>query len=209
MKKTIKIILWDFGGVLTNSPIQNFYKYEKKNNILPGTLIKINNHNKLTNAWAKLEKNEVDKEGFSKLFLREAKELKIKDKLDVEKILECLDVELNLEMVKVFLKYKNKIPCACLTNNIPENINCKASKTFKKFKKNFSHVFESSKIGLRKPEEEVYKYVTKKLNVCSENILFIDDLGINLKPARMLGFNTYKVVNTKDTKLFLQNLLEL
>ncbi len=208
MKSIIKVILWDFGGVLTNSPIQNFYKYEKKNNILPGTLININNHNKYNNAWARLEKNEIDKEEFAKLFLKESKELKIKDKLDIEKILECLDVELNHEMVEVFLKYKNKIPCACLTNNIPENINNKASITFKKFKKNFSHVFESSKIGLRKPEEKIYKYVIEKLNVRPENILFMDDLGVNLKPARTLGFKTYKVVNTKDTKIFLKNFLE-
>ena len=208
-KKTIKIILWDFGGVLSTSPLHNFYEYEKKNNIPLGTLIKINSHNKFNNAWAKLEKNLINKNEFTKLYLKEANDLNINSKLNVEKILECLNVELNPEMKNFFLKLKKKIPCACLTNNISENISHNEKNIFKNFKKNFSHVFESSKIGLRKPEVEIYKYVLNKLSIPAKNILFIDDLGINLKPARMLGMNTYKMENTKSLIIFLQKLLEL
>ena len=184
MKKIIKIILWDFGGVLTNSPIQNFYEYEKENDIPKGTLIKINSHNKFNNAWAKLEKNLINKEEFTELFLKEARDLNIKNNLNVEKILECLNVKLNTELKDYFLKIKDKIPCACLTNNMAENISSNKKNAFESFKKNFSYVFESSKIGLRKPELEIYKYVLYKLSIPAKNILFIDDLGINLKPAR-------------------------
>ena len=186
-----------------------FLKYENKYNIPPGTIIKINSHNKLNNAWAKLEKNQINKNTFIKLFLEEAKELKIKDKLDVEEILECLDVKLNKDMVDFFLKIKNKIQFACLTNNISESINSKANKTFKSFSQHFSNVFESSKIGLRKPEIKIYKHVIAKLEVNPENILFIDDLGINLKPARSLGMHTYKMINTQNTKDFLSDFLEI
>ena len=42
MYKIIKLILWDFGGVLTKSPLQKFIEYESKFNIPQGTIIKIN-----------------------------------------------------------------------------------------------------------------------------------------------------------------------
>ena len=209
MNKIIKLILWDFGGVLTKSPLEKFSKYEKKNNITPGTIIKINSFNKYDNAWAKLEKNLIDKKEFSALFLMEANNLNIKDKLDVNKILNCLNVELEPSMVDIFFKLKKKIPAACLTNNISKNILKNSNSPFDNFKVNFNYVFESCKLGLRKPEEAIYKYVLNFLKLSPENILFIDDLGINLKPAKKLGFNTYKAVTPKDTRVFLKSLLEI
>ena len=102
MNEAIKLILWDFGGVLTKSPLLKFTEYETQFNITKGTIIKINSHNKLNNAWAKLEKNIIDKKKFSELFLREAKELNINEKLDIDKILDCLNVELETTIVDVF-----------------------------------------------------------------------------------------------------------
>ena len=209
MNEDIKLILWDFGGVLTKSPLHKFIEYEKKFNITPGTIIKINSHNKFNNAWAKLEKNLINKKKFSELFLKEAKELNIKNKLDIDKILECLNVELETTMVEVFMKLKNKLPFACLTNNVAKNVYRNSNNNFESFKDNFNYVFESSKLGLRKPEEEIYKYVLKVLNLSPKNILFIDDLGINLKPAKKLGFHTYKAVSPKDTQTFLEGFLEV
>ena len=84
-----------------------------------------------------------------------------------------------------------------------------ANKAFEEFKDNFSYTFESSKIGMRKPEIEIYKYVIKKLKVNPENILFIDDLGINLKPAKIIGMKTYKMLDYNNIKQYLFNLLDL
>ena len=136
MKQVIKMILWDFGGVLTKSPLLKFTEYESENNINHGTIVKINSHNKLNNAWAKLEKNLVNKKEFSRLFIKEARELNIKAKLDTDKILKCLDVDLEKKIVEVFFKLKNKIPLACLTNNISENINKNSNSAFESFKSN-------------------------------------------------------------------------
>ena len=94
--------------MLTNSTIRNFLEYEKKNNLLPGTIIKINSHNKFENAWAKLERNEINKKEFEKLFLEEANELNYSFKIDVEKIFKCLDVKLNTKMVNLFFQVKKK-----------------------------------------------------------------------------------------------------
>ena len=207
MKKKIKLVLWDFGGVLTNSPIKNFYHYEKNYNLPLGTIVKINSQNKYNNAWALLEKNLINKKEFSDLFSNEAKDLNLKHNFNIEEILECLDVKLNKSMVKLFFQVKEKVECACLTNNIDKSIHYNASETFTKFKKYFSKTFESSRLGLRKPEEEIYRHVMANVNINAENILFIDDLGINLKPAKIIGFNTYKMVGIKQIKQYFKDIL--
>ena len=201
---TIKIILWDFGGVLTESPIKNFQKFENDNNYLLNTIIKINSNNKYKNAWAKLEKDEVSIKEFSKLFTEEAKEFGIKN-INTSKLLKCLNVKLNTKMVKLLQHIAKFYTCVCLTNNFKKM----STSNFENIKKNFSLIVESSKIGMRKPEKKIYIYVLNLLKVNAEEILFIDDLGINLKPARELGFHTYKFTNTNDTISFMKNMLNL
>ena len=57
----------------------------------------------------------------------------------------------------------------------------------------FAHVIESSKVGLRKPDPRIYGLVCEKLGVTPREAAYLDDLGINLKPARALGMHTIKV----------------
>ena len=145
----IKIILWDYGGVLTESPIKNFQKFENDNNYILNTIVKINSYNKYNNAWAKLEKDEISIEKFSKLFKEEAKQFGITN-INTDKLLECLNVKLNIKMVELLKNISKFYTCVCLTNNF-KNMN---SSNFEKIKHNFRLIIESSKIGLRKPENK-------------------------------------------------------
>ena len=201
---TIKIILWDYGGVLTESPIKNFQKFENDNNYILNTIVKINSYNKYENAWAKLEKDEISIEKFSILFKEEAKQFGITN-INTDKLLECLNVKLNIKMVELLKNISKFYTCVCLTNNF-KNIN---SSNFEKIKHNFRLIIESSKIGLRKPEKQIYTYVLKVLKVSAKEILFIDDLGINLKPAKDLGFQTYKFIDTSKTISYMKNMLKI
>ena len=200
----IKIILWDYGGVLTESPIKNFQKFENDNNYILNTIVKINSYNKYENAWAKLEKDEISIEKFSILFKEEAKQFGITN-INTDKLLECLNVKLNIKMVELLKNISKFYTCVCLTNNF-QNMN---SSNFEKIKHNFRLIFESSKIGLRKPEKQIYTYVLKVLKVSAKEILFIDDLGINLKPAKDLGFQTYKFIDTNKTISYMKNMLKI
>ncbi|KAA1085814.1 hypothetical protein PGT21_020460 [Puccinia graminis f. sp. tritici] len=58
--------------------------------------------------------------------------------------------------------------------------------------KNLFHEFiESSQVGLRKPDPKFFEYALKLLNVRSpKEVVFFDDIGINLKAAEKLGINT-------------------
>ena len=101
-----------------------------------------------------------------------------------------------------------KYSCSCLTNNF-SNINAVNKKQFNSLNVYFNNIFESSKLRMRKPEKEIYMYVLEKLSAKPQEIIFIDDLGINLKPARELGIITHKLVNFTETKKFLSDILEL
>ena len=202
----IKLILWDYGGVLTYSPFLNIKNFEKFSNIKQNSIIKINSNKPFVNAWAKLEKNLISFTEFSSLFKEEAKNIGITH-IDPMKLLQCLEVSLNQNMVSLLKKVSQKYDCACLTNNFKNHFSEKNSSNFNRIKNNFDYIFESSKLGLRKPEKEIYIYVQKKMKIKSQEILFIDDLGINLKPARELGFITYKFRNTKDTIEFFKKKL--
>ena len=201
---SIKIVLWDFGGVLTESPIKNFQKFENDNNYILNTIVKINSDNKYENAWAKLEKNEISIEKFSILFKQEAKKYGILN-INTDKLLKCLNVKLNIRMVELLQNVSKFYTCVCLTNNF-KKMN---SSNFEKIKHNFSLIIESSKIRLRKPEKQIYKYVLEVLKANAKEILFIDDLGINLKPAKELGFHTYKFTDTDKTISYIKNMLHL
>ena len=204
MKPNIKIIIWDYGGVLTESPVKNFNKFEKKFNYNLNTIIKINSYNKFNNAWAKFEKNMISLHEFSMLFKEEAKAFGIVD-IDVNELLKCLDVKLNKEMIELLQEVSECYTSICLTNNF-KYIN---SNNFKSIKGYFNNIFESSNLAMRKPEKEIYTHVLKDLNVNAKEVLFIDDLGINLKPAKLLGFHTYKFINTKTTIAYIKNLLKI
>jgi putative hydrolase of the HAD superfamily len=57
----------------------------------------------------------------------------------------------------------------------------------------FDHVIESSKVGLRKPDVRIYALMCEALDVEPTACVFLDDLGVNLKPARAMGMTTIKV----------------
>jgi putative hydrolase of the HAD superfamily len=57
----------------------------------------------------------------------------------------------------------------------------------------FDHVVESSKVGVRKPEPRFYELACELAGVAPTECVFLDDLGINLKPARAMGMRTIKV----------------
>ena len=108
-------------------------------------------------------------------------------------------------MVELLENVSKFYSCVCLTNNFKKMV----SSDFENIKHNFSLIIESSKVGFLKPEKQIYKHVLEVLKVNAKEILFIDDLGINLKPARELGFNTYKFTDTDKTISYIKNMLKI
>ncbi|MEM9131602.1 MAG: HAD-IA family hydrolase [Actinomycetota bacterium] len=191
----IKAVLFDFGGVVTSSPFEAFARYETDNG-LPADLIRtINSTNPDDNAWAKLERNDVDADGFARLF--EAEALTLGHNVDGHAVLDCLAGRVRPEMVAAIGAIKEAgLAVACLTNNFaPRSSEDQPRSGAAEAMALFDVVVESSVVGIRKPEPGFYSIALEQLGVDAAEAVFLDDLGINLKPARAMGMTTIKVVD--------------
>ena len=209
----IRAVFWDFGGVITTSPFDSFNIYEESKN-LPKDLIRtINSTNPDNNAWAKLERSEIDQEEFDSLFKVESQQFG--HSVPGKQVLALLKGQIRPEMVKALREIKDKLIQGCLTNNIQstedqelETDNAAISGTHKEIMGLFDFVFESSKENVRKPDPKFYQLACKRGKVNPNEVIFLDDLGINLKPAKALGMKTIKVVKAEDALQDLQDLLD-
>ncbi len=192
----IEAVLFDFGGVILSSPFEAFAAYEKEIGLPVDTIRKINATNPDSNAWAKFERREVSPEEFVILFEEEA--LVRGHELDAKRILEGLHGSLRPSMVEALSKCSSKFKTAMLTNNITPMGEQDLDEDVQKVVEIFDLLIESSIEGCRKPEEKFYEIACERLNVKPENCVFLDDLGINLKPARAMGMTTIKVIDPEE-----------
>jgi putative hydrolase of the HAD superfamily len=71
----------------------------------------------------------------------------------------------------------------------------------------FDHVIESRKVGVRKPEPRFYELALAQLAIVAREAVYLDDLGINLKPARAMGMTTIKVDSAPQALAELEHVL--
>src|SRR5215831_15645441 len=190
-------VLWDFGGVILTSPFEAFRRYEREAGLPEDFIRSLNARNPDANAWAKMERSEVSLAEFVTLFQSEA--LALGHKLDGWRVLQALSGDIRPQMVEALRRCKAAFRVACITNNMkagegpgmvrsPEKAQAVAE-----IMALFELVVESSKLGLRKPDPRIYQHACDLLGVPPERCVYLDDLGINLKPARALGMQTIKV----------------
>jgi putative hydrolase of the HAD superfamily len=190
----IEAVIWDFGGVFTTSPFEAFARYERENDLPPDLIRRINSQNHLTNAWARFERAELDLDGFDKAFADEA--LAMGHYVPGKDIIALLSGDFRPEMIEALRRIKTKYKTGCITNNVPSNqmgSNEGRSLYAKDVMALFDHVIESAKTGIRKPDPRIYEMMCAALHVAPAACIFLDDLGVNLKPARAMGMATIKV----------------
>ena len=192
-------VIWDFGGVLTSSPFEAFARFEAERGLPADIIRRTNTVNHLENAWAKFERAEVDIETFDRLFAEESRALGAE--VRGRDILPLLAGDLRPEMVEALRRIKAKFKTGCITNNLPANaIGSAGGRTLyiAEVMALFDHVIESAKIGLRKPDPKIYRMMVDALTVDPTRCIYLDDLGVNLKPAREMGMTTIKVVSARQ-----------
>lgn len=191
---TIEAVIFDFGGVLTSSPFEAFARFEAERGLPIDIIRRTNAANHLENAWAKFERAEVDIETFDKLFAEES--LALGAEVRGRDVLPLLQGDLRREMVEALKRIKAQFKTGCITNNLPANaIGSMTGRSLyiAEVMVLFDHVIESAKIGLRKPDPRIYQLMVETLKVDPKNCVYLDDLGVNLKPAREMGMTTIKV----------------
>ena len=195
----IAAVLFDFGGVILSSPFEAFARYEEANDLPEGLLRRLNATNPDTNAWAALERSEVDLDGFAVRF--EAEAAAAGHAVDARAVLELLAGEVRPAMVAALRAIRAAgIPLALLTNNFVsrDDADLPPRPEVAEALSLFDHVIESSREGVRKPDPAAYELVLDRLGVEAHQVVFLDDLGINLKPAKALGMTTIKVIDPDE-----------
>ena len=192
----IRAVLWDFGGVILSSPFEAFNHYEHTNGLPADFIRRVNATEPDANAWARLERAELSHDEFDVAFAAEAKALG--HEVPGADVLALLAGEVRPEMVRALDAVKAAgYRTACLTNNGVSREDggrdADARADVDEVMTRFDVVVESSKVGIRKPEPDFYRRACALLDVQPEECVFLDDLGINLKPARDMGMTTIKV----------------
>ena len=197
MTLTDQAVIWDFGGVFTSSPFEDFNRYEGEKGLPADFIRSVNAVNPLENAWAKLERSLVGAEEFDSLFRAEARAMG--HDVPGKDVLALLSGSLRPRVVNALKVCKRHGKVGCITNNAPigkgasmTEDDAKASQLAEVFAQ-FDHLIESSKLGIRKPDPRIYALMCEALDVDPKACVYLDDLGINLKPAREMGMATIKV----------------
>lgn len=195
----VAAVLWDFGGVFTTSPFDAFNRYEAERQLPRDVIRRINSVNPDANAWARLERSEIGASQFDLAFAEEARSQG--HEIPGRDVLALLSGDLRPRVVEALIACKARYKVGCITNNAPTGKGAgmspdplKAERLAEVFSL-FDHVIESSKSGVRKPDPRIYLMMCEALGVEARQCVFLDDLGINLKPARELGMETIKVVS--------------
>ncbi|MEP1123564.1 MAG: HAD-IA family hydrolase [Ilumatobacter sp.] len=189
----IRAVLWDFGGVILSSPFEAFNRYEQANSLPNDFIRSVNTSNPDDNAWARLERNDITPAEFDDLFAGESDALG--HRVPGNDVLALLSGDVRSEMVTALDRViAAGYATACLTNNVVSDDTAAHKRPdVAAVMDRFDHVVESSKVGVRKPEPRFYEIACELVGVQPTECVFLDDLGINLKPAKAMGMTTIKV----------------
>ncbi|WP_040494541.1 HAD-IA family hydrolase [Ilumatobacter nonamiensis] len=204
----VQAVLWDFGGVILTSPFEAFNRYETEHDLPHDFIRGVNAVDPDSNAWAQLERNDITPEQFDGVFADES--AGHGHRVPGADVLGLLSGDVRPEMVTALDRViAAGFRTACLTNNVISGETGETRPEVKAVMDRFGHVVESSKVGVRKPEPRFYEIACDLVGVTPEHCVFLDDLGINLKPARAMGMQTVKVTSAHQAIEDLEAILDL
>lgn len=193
----IEAVIWDFGGVFTTSPFEAFNRFETERGLPLDIIRRTNAENHLTNAWALFERAEIELDAFDDLFASESRALGAE--VRGRDVLPLLSGDFRPKVIEALRRVKGAgLKTGCITNNLPANkTGSEGGRSIyaAEIMALFDHVIESAKIGLRKPDPAIYRMMVDTLKIDPSRTVYLDDLGVNLKPARAMGMTTIKVID--------------
>jgi putative hydrolase of the HAD superfamily len=190
---TVRAVFFDFGGVISSGPFESFARYERERGLPEGFIRSLNAARQHDNAWARFERGEVDLDGFCHLFEAEARAAG--GEIDAREVLSRLGGEIRPEMVEAVRRCRERLATGLLTNAfVTPDSEGPAAEVIGLF----DVVVASSTVGFRKPEQRFYEIACERLAIAAHEAVFLDDLGVNLRPARDMGMVTIKVTDPAE-----------
>ncbi|MDP9102954.1 MAG: HAD-IA family hydrolase [Pseudomonadota bacterium] len=194
----IEAVIWDFGGVFTTSPFEAFNRYEATRGLPHDFIRTVNATAPDHNAWALFERAEITAAEFDAKFREEA--IALGHDVPGADVLPLLSGDVRPAVVAALKACKTRgLKVGCITNNVKTGSGAGMASSMEKAAQvaaimaQFDVVIESSKAGVRKPDPRIYQMMLEAIGVEAANCIYLDDLGINCKPAAALGMKTIKV----------------
>lgn len=199
-QRNFDAVIFDFGGVITASPFEAFNRLEAERGLPRDFIRSVNAANPDSNAWALFERAEIDAARFDALFAQEAAALGYP--LEGAAVLAVLSGAIRPAMVTALDQLRDAgYRLGCITNNVPAGHGAgmarsgDAKDAYEQIFARFEHTIESSKAGVRKPDPRIYRMMCEMLGLEPARCVYLDDLGINCKPAAALGMHAIKVTS--------------
>ena len=190
----IEAVIFDLGGVVFPSPFEAFDAYDAETGLEPGTVRALIKTSSERGAWAALERGELTMPDFYAAVGAEADAAGFA--LDGARLMSMIASGFGPRpaMARAITRIREEgLGTAALTNNWPRTDENAPSANGHAL--GFDVIVESALVGLRKPDPRIYELVLEQLEVEASATVFLDDLGINLKPARAMGMTTIKVTD--------------
>lgn len=200
MDRQFAAVIFDFGGVITASPFEAFNRLEAERGLPRDFIRQVNATDPDENAWARFERAEIDAQAFDALFGEEA--ARLGHALPGADVLAVLAGAIRPAMVSALDRLKGEgYVLGCITNNVPAGHGAGMARSgdrgdaYERIFARFDHVIESSKAGVRKPDPAIYRMMCDALGLAPGQCIYLDDLGINCKPAASMGMLAIKVAS--------------
>jgi len=200
MPSDFTTVIFDFGGVITSSPFEAFNRLEGERGLPRDFVRRINASDPDSNAWARFERAEIGAAEFDSLF--EAEALALGHALSGRGGRAVLAGSIRPAMVAALDRLKTEgFALGCITNNVPAGHGAGMARSgdrgdeYERIFARFDHVIESSKAGVRKPDPRIYHMMCEALAVEPAACVYLDDLGINCKPAAAIGMAAISVTS--------------
>jgi putative hydrolase of the HAD superfamily len=200
-----RAVIFDLGGVVLGSPLHAIAEFEREHGIPAGFVNRVVVETGAGGAWARLERGELELGAFVPAF--EADCAAAGHRIPVGTMMARMS-ETALPrppMLEAIRRIRaSGLLAAALTNNWSSGESAAASEGLRD---HFDAFFESSVLGLQKPDPRIYRHACRSLGVDAAEAVFLDDIGRNLKAARELGMATIKVADVATALAELEALL--
>ncbi|MBD0862495.1 HAD family phosphatase [Gordonia sp. zg691] len=198
---TIRAVVFDWSGVLTESPLSGLRRYSGELGLPETTLDRFVRGDV---EFAKVERGELSVRDFLKGVC-----VRVRDEhgaeIDIRRLGAAMADSRTLRqpMLDLVAELSGHYTLAVLTNNVAENRDHLASTLPVD---SFAFILNSADVGVRKPDPEIYRELLRRLSCEGPEVVYIDDFEENLPPAADLGMATVAFTSTAELR---QRLTEL
>ncbi len=205
--RRFQAVIFDLGGVVFPSPFDVFAEHERAAGLPDRFIRTVVSESADHGAWARFERSELSFADFCTAF--EAECAAAGGTVDAAALMGAIGAGFapRPEMVTAIGRLRDtNYRIAALTNNwVAQRDRSEIGPGAIEF----DTVVESAVEGIRKPDPAIYHLVCQRLEVIPDACVFLDDLGVNLKPARAMGMTTIKVVDPRAALAELGDHLDL